>query len=550
LVAWGLLLTLVAIALLRLSSATALIDPDEGRNAEVAREMSESGDFIVPHLNGLPYLDKPILLFNTVALSIRALGATELAARLPTLAFTFATIALVTAFGWRRFDRDTGLLAGLMIATSPLVLTYAGIVIFDALMMFWVSAAAIAFHYRLQGQGLGWCLAGWIATGLAVLTKGPVGLLLPLLIGVGEALVCRLPLRRLFHPAGIGVFVLLVLPWFLAVTVRHPEFPHYAFIRETFERVATDTMRRTAPFWYFLPILIGGAFPWSILLLTGAQRLTSFWRQRAGAARDEVFLLLWLILPTLFFSISQSKRPGYILPVIPALALLGARIAAGSPGSLRAATWVAAPVAAFLGGILLLATDSVDARIEAPAISQALQSSAAMLGGGLLVSAALALTGRRSTGTAAAGLSLVPLLLLLGSQPLVEAVGEQRSARALSRAIQNTVPAGARIIGINAFPPSLPYYLETDIELATFFGTELKSNYIRDYLDVLRERPGTTLRPSNWWYGELGRCPEPTVYILSARSGWEPHREALEDRLPLLYQNHLYRVYGPCGLDS
>lgn len=550
LIAWALLVALVFIGLVRVAGNTALVDPDEGRNAEVAREMAVSGDFIVPHLNGLPYLDKPVMLFNAAALSIRALGATELAARLPTLVFTFATMALVTTFGWRRFGRDTGLLAGLMLATSPLVLAYSGIVIFDALMMFWVSAAAIAFHLRLQGRGVGWCLAGWAAAGLAVLTKGPVGLLLPLLIGLGEALACRLPMRRLFHPAGIGLFVLLVLPWFLAVSLRHPEFPHYAFVRETFERVATDSMRRTAPFYYFLPILLGGAFPWSALPLVGAGKLPDFWRERAQAYRDEAFLLLWILLPTLFFTLSQSKRPGYILPVIPALVLLGARIARDAPASIRHAVWIAAPVAAGLGATLFFAADTLSTRIDSTRVAEALLASAPLLGGGLLVAAVVALAGRRSLITATSGLALMPILLLLGSPPLFEAVGEQRSARELSRAIQQVLPDGARIVGINTFPPSLPFYLETDVILSTVSGGELTSNYIKDYLPQLRERPESNLKPRDWWMDELERCPEPTVYMLRTFSNWEPLRKMLQARLPLIYENHRYRVYGPCSAES
>ena len=118
------------------------MDPDEGRNADVAREMAVSGDFVVPHLNGLPYLDKPVFLFAASALSIRALGADELAARLPTLVFSLGTVVLVTLFGWLRFGHRTGLIAGMMLASSPIVLAFAGTVIFDAVLMFWVSCAA------------------------------------------------------------------------------------------------------------------------------------------------------------------------------------------------------------------------------------------------------------------------------------------------------------------------------------------------------------------------------------------------------------------------
>ena len=104
------------------------MDPDEGRNAEVAREMAESGDFVVPHLNGLPYLDKPILFFALAAASIRVLGVSELAARMPSLLFCIATAAMIAAFGWHRFGRATGTLAGLALLTSPLVLGFGHVV--------------------------------------------------------------------------------------------------------------------------------------------------------------------------------------------------------------------------------------------------------------------------------------------------------------------------------------------------------------------------------------------------------------------------------------
>jgi 4-amino-4-deoxy-L-arabinose transferase-like glycosyltransferase len=543
--AWVLLWILVLVVFLRTMSSVPLVDPDEGRNAEVAREMAESGDFVVPHLNGLPYLDKPVLLFAASALSIRALGADELAARLPTLISSLATVVLVTAFGWLRFGLRTGLIAGAMLSSSPIVLAFAGIVIFDAVLMFWVSFAAIAFHLALERAQRGWCFAGWTAVGLAVLTKGPVGLLLPMLIGIGEALACSKPLRRLFCWSGPLAFLLLVGPWFLAVTIRHPEFPHYAVVRETFERVATDSMDRTGPIYYFIPILFAGTFPWVALLLAGAPNLAAFWRERRG---EEVFLLLWLLLPTIFFSLSQSKRPGYILPVIPALTLLCARILQVAPGSLRRAVGIAAPILAGLGAWLLAAPESGASVVrESLAVAEKARDLAPYLGAGLLGAAALCLLGVRWSGAALAGLAFTPLVLVLGAQGILVELGEQRSARELAGAIGEATQGRGRVVGVATYPPSLSFYLGQTLALATFNASETRSNYIKDFTARLLEAPDSSLKPLYWWYEELQRCPEDEVFLLSTRNGWEKEREQVSARLPLLYRDQKYEAYGPCG---
>jgi hypothetical protein len=225
---------------------------------------------------------------------------------------------------------------------------------------------------------------------------------------------------------------------------------------------------------------------------------------------------------------------------------LAARILRDSSDSLRRVLWISAPLAAALGGIFLLGADRIAERIDSVSVSEALLASAPLIGTGLVLAAAVALAARRFESIAIAGLALMPIMVIIGGQRLIEALGEQRSAREMSRVVEKAIPDDTRIIGINTYPSSLSYYLEANVHLATLYGTELRSNYILDYLEQLRAQPDTTLRPQNWWFEQLEHCQEPTLFILSARSGWEPHRKALEDRLPLLYENHLYRVYGPC----
>ena len=263
---WGILAALALWALVHGSATTALMDPDEGRNAEVARELAGAADPLIPQLNGLPYLDKPIFFFAAAALAIRELGPTEFAARLPSLGFTLATLAVLGLWARRRFGDETAALAVLILATCPLVLGFARIVIFDATLAFWVTLSCIAFDLARERRPVAWCALAWGAAGVATLTKGPVGLLLPLLVALGRVWLCGGRLRDVLHPAGLLVYAAVVGPWVFAMTLREPGFLHYALVRETLERVATARMRRTGPLWYFLPLLVAGGLPWTLLL--------------------------------------------------------------------------------------------------------------------------------------------------------------------------------------------------------------------------------------------------------------------------------------------
>src|SRR5438034_7789641 len=221
-----------------------LFDPDEGRNAEVAREMAQTNDYLLPHLEGLPYLDKPVVYFAAAALAMEVLGPTETAARLPAYLFTLATIAVVVLFAKRRWGPDAGWLAGLALATMPLVLAYARATIFDSALAFCSTVAILAFWDERP-------VLAWAAIGLGALTKGPVAILIPLATTLPHALLTGRPLRRPFPWLGLGAFAVIALPWFIAVSVRIPEFPHYVFVRETLERVTTTKFHRTAPIWYY-----------------------------------------------------------------------------------------------------------------------------------------------------------------------------------------------------------------------------------------------------------------------------------------------------------
>src|SRR5881628_4004965 len=233
-----LLVLLAAVALGWNLNGYRLFDPDEGRNAEVAREMAHSNGYVVPHLDGLPYLDKPIVYFVAAAAMMELLGPTEAAARLPAYLATLATIALLVWFARRRWGERGGWIAGLAYATMVLPLAYARTAIFDSTLTLCTTAAILFFF---EGRAI----AAWAALGVATLTKGPIALALVLFAVVPHALATGSPVRRLFPWRGLAVFALVTLPWFLAVTLRHPEFPSYVFVRETFQRMTTSSFHRT-----------------------------------------------------------------------------------------------------------------------------------------------------------------------------------------------------------------------------------------------------------------------------------------------------------------
>jgi len=541
---WTVLWFLALAALSVGAGSVALKEPDEGRNAEVAREMIERADFVVPQLDGLPYLDKPVFFFAAGAAAIAAFGPTEYAARFPSLMFTLATVVLVVALARARFDRGQALLAGLVLATSPLALAFSRIVIFDAVMMFWVSLSCVAFHLGFQREGRAWPLIGWAAAGLAVLTKGPVGLVLPLLIGIAEGLVCGYRLRRMFPPWGPLLFVLVVAPWFFAVTARQPEFPHYAFVRETFERVATDRMNRTAGVHYIPAFLLAGTLPWVVLLPAGWRSLREFWRERRDRARTEAFLMLWILVPVLFFTLSQSKRPGYILVSVPAVALLCARLLRESPQLIRYALWTSALLAATLGSALLFAAGRIADQVRGEELAGVIEASSPLAGALLIASALVGLAGLKWSRLAVAGVALAPMALVLGLQPVLAATGESRSARQVARAIEAAGLADAEIVAIGNYPPSLSYYLERPVLVATDDGTAIRSNYIEEYVRELAARPDSPLRPGDWWRDQLSACPRPTVFVVERRSA--DAAEELGRKLPMIGARGRYTAFGPC----
>jgi 4-amino-4-deoxy-L-arabinose transferase-like glycosyltransferase len=307
-----------------------LLDPDEGRNAEVAREMAVGGDLVIPHLAGMPYLDKPPGFFWAAALSIRAFGHTPLAARLPSIVASLALLAIVGRAATRAGGVRFGWLAPALLAGAPLFAGLSAYVIFDMMLALCVTVVWLGVTREVEiaatgapdadGRALMWRrLAMFAAIAAGILTKGPVMLAWAIGGSLGAALLTRSRAALAWLVWWPGWVVALGLPgaWFAAATSRFPEYPHYAFVEESFERMATGSFHRQQPWWFVPAVLVGGTLPWSLMTRWSRERLeTSARGVHVGANTGVGFMLFTLA----FFTLSHSKLVTYVLPALPPMA--------------------------------------------------------------------------------------------------------------------------------------------------------------------------------------------------------------------------------------
>jgi 4-amino-4-deoxy-L-arabinose transferase-like glycosyltransferase len=450
-----------------------LVDADEGRNGEVGREMAATNDYVMPRLDTMPYVDKPILYFAAEAACMEVLGANELAARLPALLFTFATAAVLFWFARRVFDEMQAWLAAIIFLATPLVIAFSRTVIFDSALTFFVVVALVAFYFAIEEGGRNWPLLAWGAIGFGVLTKGPVAILLPLIIAIPFAIV-RKRFGSLWSWGSVTVFAIVIAPWVWAVSRVLPDFLQYVLVTETAQRLATKALKRTGPPWYFIPYLIGGALPWSFVALFGSRR--EDWRERGA----RFYVLLWIVIPFVFFSISQSKRPQYILPVMPAVALLVATFWSDADRR-RIGARAAAVLYLFLGAALIAAPAVINARHMKAGVLAASESTAVILGVIALLAGVAALALAKRAELALIALAIPVVLIPLVGNPLMNAVGELRSTRTFIAQLR-PYANGADVVGVEAFTGSMAFYLGRPITVISPDAEEFTSNYlIRHY---------------------------------------------------------------------
>ncbi len=302
-----------------------LMDPDEGRYSEIPREMLERGDFVTPTLNYVKYFEKPPLHYWLNALSMSLFGETEFAGRFPGALCGLLTVLFTYYVGWKLFGRREGFIAALILGSSTGFLIQGRMNLTDMTLTFCMSASIgcflLASRPDERNKGLHYYLF-YIFAALAVLAKGLIGLVLPGGVIFLYMLFCRRwsLLKDMRLPTGMLLFLAVAAPWFVLVSLRNPEFAHFFFIHEHFQRFLTTVHGRYQPIWFFIPILLLTMLPWSFFVPQACMRA---WRGRKENVGDVLlFLLVWAGFIFLFFSKSNSKLIPYILPVFAPLALL------------------------------------------------------------------------------------------------------------------------------------------------------------------------------------------------------------------------------------
>jgi len=308
-----------------------LIKADEGRYGEIPREMVATGDWLTPRMNGFKYFEKPPLQYWATAAAYSVFGVSEWATRLWTALTALAGIVLVWLAGNRAFGPPAGRHAALVLGGMTLYIFVGSFVTLDMGVSFFMSLAVLSVMLAQLDSTPGrerrlWMLLGWAGIALAVLSKGLIGLVLPI-AAVGMYILVRRDwavLRRLYILQGGALFLLIAAPWFIAVSLANPEFFRFFFIQEHFERFLTKQHGRYQPAWYFIPVLLVGTMPWLLVVCAGVWKAVR--EREAQRFRPALFLVVWCAIVFLFFSGSGSKLASYVLPIFPALALLAGRV--------------------------------------------------------------------------------------------------------------------------------------------------------------------------------------------------------------------------------
>ena len=505
----------------------ALWSPDEGRYAEIPREMVASGDYLTPRLNGVKYFEKPPLVYWLTAGSIELFGVNEWAVRLWPALFALFGCMTVYFLGRRLYGARAGLFAAIVLASSPLYDFMGGTLTLDMPLSAWVTAAMTAFLLGVrEPPGMRrrlWLYGFYAAIALAVLTKGLIGVVIPgLVIGAWIVLIGEWRLLRENHfPSGLLILLAIAVPWHVLVSQVNPEFARFYFVHEHLERYLTTVHHRYQPAWFFLPVLVAGLFPWSALLPQALREVfPRLWRERREQ-RETWFLLLWAALPFAFFSFSSSKLVPYLLPVLPPLALLLGRALARawerSVPPARAVLWLLSALGAVFAAVWValpwLQPDS-------PSV----QSVTAQLGGAFYVLAGMwLLTGAaplvsswwdRGRATLVVLCATAALLVLAFDLTLVR-LDVGRSVKGLALAIKRDLGPGD-VMTYREYYQDLPVYLERLVTVVDWKG-ELEF--------------GTTVEDTRSWMIDTATfrrrwMESSTIYLLTSPASYEALRAA------------------------
>lgn len=479
-----------------------VVKPDEGRYAEIAREMAESGDWVTPRLNGIKYFEKPPLQYWITAAAYKAFGIHDWTARLWTAVAGFLTLLATYWAGRTLLGPAAGLYGAMVLGSSIYFVLLGHLATLDMGLTLFTTLSLCGFCYAQRDDATPSetrlaILTTWAAMALAVLSKGLIGVVLPGATLVLYSLIKRdfALWRRLHIGAGAIVFLAIAAPWFVAVSVANPEFPGFFFIHEHFQRFATTEAKREGPVYYFIPILLIGTMPWVFAM---GDTLWNALRRRAPRVAGfdaQLVLLIWTAFIFVFFSISQSKLPSYILPIFPSLALImGKRLAEAET---RRLTWQILPIC-----LLSVVTFFLIAYAATTAPSLATPPLFQRYTYWLYVAAGIALIGsvyalhkirRQSKLAALTGFAISGLLTAQVAGTGYETLAPIYSTYSLVERIRPYLKPDIPFYSVRTYDQTLPFYLRRTVTLVDFgdefsYGIKQQPELVIDSLDKFRNR--------------------------------------------------------------
>ena len=474
---WWWLLLMVVVIWFGTLEYRKLIKPDEGRYAEIPREMVVSGDWVTPRLNDLKYFEKPPLQYWATATAYTLLGEHQWTSRLWPALTGFCGLLLVWFAGTRLFGREAGQYAALILGSSLLYVLIGHINTLDMGVTFFLTLGIVGLLLGQQAEAdtrtrRNWLYCAWAALGLAVLSKGLIGLVLPAAALVIYSVLQRdlTPWKRLNLVTGLLLFLLVTAPWFILVMKANPEFFERFFIYEHYTRFSTKDLGRYQPWYYFIPILLAGMLPWTVLMF---DTLLRTWKGAAyigKAFNPERFLLIWVVFIYVFFSVSGSKLPSYLLPMFPALALLmGKRLAEIRE---RVLLWQLAPALlvpvatlGFAPFTAQLAKTPLQIEMYRDYATWAVVAALVILFG--LISGMMLLTRNKKS----LAVLVVALSSLIGAQIVLSGhntVARWRSAYHIAESIRPYVKPDIPLYSVGTYEQTLPFYLKRTFTLVAF----------------------------------------------------------------------------------
>lgn len=453
-----------------------LFDPDEGRYAGIPAAMVDTGDWLTPRLNDFKYFEKPVLQYWATAVAFRVFGKSNVSARLWTAMTGFATALFVMFVAFRLYGQRAAIFTFLISVSYLMMVMFGHFLTLDmalsAFVVMGIGCLVLAQSGQTEARKTrNWMLLGWAALALATLTKGLVAIVLP----AGTILVYSLWQRdwalwpRLHLFKGLLLYLAITAPWFVAVSIANPEFAQFFFIHEHFDRYTSEVHRRDGSIYYFVPYLLLGVCPWLITSMRSLIMPGFKWRpDNPGEFDPQRFLWTFIVVTFCFFSFGQSKLPGYILPILPIIAILaGGQLA--NKEQVNSDRWVML----VLGLVFVVGAFFMEhlASGHFPAQQWLSYSPWVIASGVLLLLGFVVLSfrdgARLQSFAAAACLSLASTLMILTG---ASSLAESRSSRIIADVISESLPAGVPIFAFQYFPDAAVFYLERPVTIVEYEG--------------------------------------------------------------------------------